>query len=276
LRFQLCGAIQLIQRERPQIAANLLDDLVASLGLYENERLGDAPSGQIVQILRAAFRHFPAYMDQFLAETMFRVRPTVQEDIVRVYRDQFFDRTVSWEKRDEHRHRAEVSGPEKAAIQRLLEWAKNDQLDIDIRAEAAEALAIACKYATAGVLNHFDSLFGYIAIVSGQKRPDPPSKILLPNRPQSAHLDQLDELRRTQQWGIFKQRLQNCLEELCEARPSDVFDSVYGCLNQSSAQLEDDFKACCVSLLGELGKDYLLRPRVLPLIWRALMDHSSA
>jgi hypothetical protein len=275
VRFQLCGAIQLIQRERPQIVANLLDDLVASLAFYENERLGDAPSGQIIQILRTAFRHFPEYVDQFLAEVMARVHPTVQEDIVRVYRDQFFDRTVTWEKRREDRHRAEVSEPEQAAIQRLLEWVKNDQLDIDIRAEALEALAIACKYATAGVLNHFDSLFGYIAIVSGQKRPDPPSKILLPNRPQSAQLDQLDELRRTQQWGIFKQRLQNCLEELCEARPSDVFDSVYSCLNQSSAHLEDDFKACCVSLLGELGKDYLLRPRVLPLIWRALMDYGS-
>jgi hypothetical protein len=85
----------------------------------------------------------------------------------------------------------------------------------------------------------------------------------------------LNEFRHIQQWGMFKQRLQNCLENLCEARPSDVFDSVYGCLDQSSAQLEDNFKACCVSLLGELGKDYLLRPRVLPLIWRALMDYSS-
>jgi hypothetical protein len=274
-RFQLCGAIQLIQRERPQIAVNLLDDLVTSLALYENERLADAPSGQIVKILQAAFRDFSESVDQFLGERIFRVRATVQEDIIRVYRDQCFDRTVSWKKRDEHRQRTEVSESEKAAIQRLLNWAKNDQLDIDIRAEAAEALAIACKYAPAGVIKHFDSLFGYIAVVSNQKRPAPPSKILLPNRPKSTQLDQLEEMRRTQEWEIFKQRLQKCLENLCEARPSDVFDSVCGCLNHSWTQLEDEFKACCVSLLGELGKDYLLRPRVLPLIWRALMDYGS-
>jgi hypothetical protein len=119
-------------------------------------------------------------------------------------------------------------------------------------------------------------LLGYIAIVSGQRRAVSPSKILLPNRQKSAQLDQLNELRRIQEWELFKQRLQNCLENLCEARPSAVFDSVYGCLNHSSAQLEDDFKGYCVSLLGELGKDYLLRPRVLPLIWRALMDYGSA
>jgi hypothetical protein len=278
VRVQLCGAIKLIHRERPQIAVNLLDDLVRSLELYEDERLGtETPSGQIIHILQSAFRHSTESVDQFLAESMARVRPTVQEDIVRVYRDQFFDRSVSWEERREHRNRAEVSEPEKVAIQRLLAWAKDDQLEIDIRAHALEALEIACKYATAGVLSHFDSLLGYFAIVSGEERPpDAPPKILLPDQPQDPQLEQLNEFSRTQQWGIFKQRLQKCLEELCKAKPSEVFDSVCSCLNQPLAHLEDGFKACCVSLLGELGKDYLLRPRVLPLIWRALMDYGSA
>ena len=36
------------------------------------------------------------------------------------------------------------------------------------------------------------------------------------------------------------------------------------------------FKACCVSLLGELGRDYQLQPHILPLIWRALVDYGSA
>lgn len=278
VRVQLCGAIKLIQRERPQIAVNLLDDLVRSLDLYEDERLGtETPSGQIIHILQSAFRHSTEIVDQFLAESMGRVRPTVQEDMVRVYRDQFFDRTVSWGEQREHRNRADVSEPEKAAIQRLLAWATDDQLEIDIRAHALEALEIACKYATAGVLSHFDSLLGYFAIVSREERPpDAPPKILLPDQPHDPQLEQLNEFSRIQEWGIFKQRLQKCLEELCEAPPSEVFDSVYGCLNQPLEHLEDSFKACCVSLLGQLGKDYLLRPRVLPLIWRALMDYGSA
>lgn len=278
LRVQLCGAIKLIQRDRPQIGVNLLKDLVQSLELYEDERLGtETPSGQIIHILQSAFRHSTERVDQFLTESMARVRPTVQEDIIRVYRDQFFDRTVSWEERREHRNRAEVSEPEKAAIQRLLTWAKDDQIEIDIRADALEALEIACEYATAGVLSHFDSLLGYFAIVSGKERPpDAPPKILLPGQPQDPQLEQLNEFNRTQEWGIFKQRLQKCLEVLCGARPSEVFDSVNGCLNQPFEHLEDGFKACCVSLLGEIGKNYLLRPLVLPLIWRGLMDYGSA
>ncbi len=278
VRVQLCGALKLIQDERPQIAVNLLDNLVRSLELYEDGRRGtETPSGQIIHILQSAFKHATESVDQFLAESMARVRPTVQEDIVRVYRDQFFDKTVSWEERREHRKRAKVSEPEKATIERLLTWAKDDQLEIDIRSHVLEALEIACKYATAGMMSHFDSLLGYFAIVSGEERPpDTPPKIILPDQPQDPQLKQLNEFSRNQQWGIFKHRLQKCLEELCEAKPSEIFDSVYGCLNQPSAYLEDGFKACCVSLLGNLGKDYLLRPRVLPLIWRSLMDYSSA
>ena len=277
VRFQLCGAIKLIQNQRPQFVENLLDDLARSLDLHEDTRSGaETPSGQIVHILASAFRCSTKTVDAFLAKSMLRVRPAVQEDIVRVYRDQLFDRTLSREERYEQKNRAEVSEPEKAAIQRLLAWAKDDDIEIDIRVKALEALGVACDYGVAGVLGEFDSLLGHFAIVSGKERPpDPPPKILLPNQPQNAQLERLDELRRIQEWGLFKRQLQGCLEKLCRAKPSEVFGSVYGCLQQPSAQLEDGFKACCVSLLGELGKDFLLQPRVLPLVWRALMDYGS-
>ena len=277
VRFQLCGAIKLIQNQRPQFVENLLDDLARSLDIQEDTRSGsETPSGQIVQILQSAFRYSTKTVDAFLAKSMLRVRPAVQEDIVRVYRDQFFDRTLSWEERYEQKNRTEVSEPEKAAIQRLLAWAKDDDIEIDIRVKAVEALGVACDYAVAGLLGEFDSLLGYFAIVSGKERPpDPPPKILLPNQPQNAQLERLDDLRRIQEWGLFKRQLQGCLEKLCRTKPSEVFGSVFGCLQQPSAHLEDGFKACCVSLLGELGKDYLLQPRVLPLVWRALMDYGS-
>ena len=129
----------------------------------------------------------------------------------------------------------------------------------------------------AGLLGEFDSLLGYFAIVSGKERsPDPPPKILLPNQPQNAQLERLDEFSRTQQWNNFTQRLQTCLKKICKAKPLEAFDLVSGCLNNPFEYLENGFKACCVSLLGELGRDYRLQPRVLPLIWRALMDYGSA
>ncbi len=277
VRMYLCRAIKLIQKVRPQIAINLLGALVQSLELYENARSGgEQPSKRIIQILQSAFRHSTDMVDHFLVESMTRVRPAVQEDIVDIYRDQFFDHTVSWEKRDERRNRTEVSGPEKVAIQRLLAWAKEDWLEIDIRIHVVEALKTACTYASAEMLNHFDSILGYFAIISGQEHPpNAPPRILLPGQSQSTQLGQLDELSRTRKWRAFKSRLQTCLAELCKVKPSETFDSVCGCLSQPSAHLEDDFNACCVSLLGELGKDYSLRPHVLPLLWRGLMDYDS-
>ena len=280
VRFQLCGAIKLIQRERPQIVENLLGDLVQSLEFYENTRAHEVkPSRQIIQILQSAFRYSSERVDQFLAGSMIRVRPAVQEDIVHVYWGQFFDQTISWDERHEHRNRTEVSEQEKIAIKRLLLWTKDDRFEIDIRYDALEALKIACMNASAEMLNHFDSLLGYFAIISGEECPSAsPPTILLPNQTQAqdTQLEQLEELNRIQQWNSFKGRLQGCLEELCKAKPSETFDSVFNCLNQPSAHLEDEFKACCVSLLGELGKNYTLQTRVLPLIWRTLMDYDSA
>jgi hypothetical protein len=46
-------------------------------------------------------------------------------------------------------------------------------------------------------------------------------------------------------------------------------------LSQPLENLDEGFKACCVSLLGEIGKDYQLQSRMLPQLWRALMDYSS-
>lgn len=275
IRFRLCGALKLIQKERPQIAINLLDNLVRSLELYEDRKL--EPSGQIIQILEIAFEHDYALVDAHLAKSMARVRPTVQEDIIRVYEGQFFDRTLDWEERHEQRDRSEILARESIAIQRLLMWAKDEQLEVDIRANALEALKIACDYASAGMFEHFDALLGYYALVCNDKQPSKPApKILLLNQlRQDKQLENLNEYSRIQHWQIFKDRIKGCLKELCKASPSKAFDSISDCLNHPLEQLDNNFKACCVSLLGEIGKDYQLQLRVLPQLWRALMDYSS-
>jgi len=278
-RVQLCGAIELIQHQRPEIALNLMDDLIRSLELYEDHNLStESPSRQIISILQSAFRYSSDTVDKRLARSMDLARPAVQEDIIRIYHDQFFDHnSPCLEERLERKNRVKVSEPEETAIKRLLAWIKDDNLDIDIRAEATDALECACHYATAGIASNFDSMLGYFAIVSGEEQPPaPPHKILLPNQQQEPQSAQLNEFDLKQQWGIFKQRFQECLKSICKTRPSEVFASVCGCLDQPSANIENGFKACCVSLLSEIGKDYMFRPRVLPLIWRALMDYDSA
>lgn len=277
LRVQLCGALELIQQVRPQLALNLLDELLRSLELYENSRATDAPSKHIIRILQAAFEHNPNLVDMHLAKTITRVRPTVQEEIIYVYREQFFNRTLAWEERRQQRDRTEISVREQIAIQRLLMWAKDEQYELDIRANALEALKIACDYSHAGVYEHFDALLGYYALVCNEKQPPRASpKILLPGQPPTdSQLEKLNESNRFQQWQIFKNKIKECLDELCKANPSKTFDSVSDCLNQPLENLEENFKVCCVSLLGEIGQEYQLQPRVLPQLWRALMDFSS-
>ena len=280
VRFQLCTAIELIQSERPQLVENLLNDLVRSLELSEDTFGGVVqPSHKIISILRSAFRYSAEIVDQALAESMTRVRPAVQEDIINVYRGLLFDRDISWEERLEYRNRTEVTEPEKIAIQRLLTWAKNDRFELDVRIRALDALETACDYATTEVLKHFNSLLGYLAILCGQERPpDPSSQILTlyPKQPIHPIAEQFDEMSREQSWHNFKRCLQECLKELCRAKSTETSEAVFDCLKQPSANLENEFKAFCMTLLGILGRNFALRGRVLPLIWHGLMDYESA
>ena len=278
VRVGLCGAVRLVQDQRPELIENLLDDFLQSLDLPEVARSGDGtPSEQIIDILQSAFRYSTKAVDTHLAWSMSRVCASVQKNIVRVYQKQFFAQRDRWKKTREKSERKEVSESESAAIQRLLEWVKDDTLEIEVRRDSVQALKSACTYAATAMLSHFDFLLGYYAIISAIEEPpaDPP-KILLPNQRPEPQPDQLQLFRRNQLWSFFKQNVRLCLREICKGEPLKAFDSVCGCLDNPSEPLEDDFKACCVSLLGELGRDYRLQPRVLPHIWRGLMDYESA
>lgn len=279
VRKHLCGALNLLQQSCPAIVHRTLPDLMKSLERYEKDDITHGgPSGKIIQVFQWAFRNDPMRIDAFLAESMERVRPTVQEDIVKVYRYQFFDRDVSWHEWSDRTHSDEVSEAERIAIGRLLDWMKNEHLEPEIRQEVTEALDIACTYATGVMVDEFDTLLGYYALLCEQKDPPPASpKILLPSElREEPALARMKEMSRKQHWGFFKHKLVECLEELCRSRPREVFESVYNCLNQPSAQLGEDFRGTVVSLLGELGNTFGLQDRALPILMRELMNYGSA
>lgn len=275
-RIQLCGALALIQQERPQLVLTLLNELLQSLEIYEYHSSMDSPSKHIIPILQSAFKYNPEYIDEFLAKSMTRVRSTIQEEIIQVYREQFFDKNLAWDEKRELHKRIEISEQETIAIKRLLTWAKDEQLEIDIRNNTLEALEMACKYATSGIIEQFDSLLGYYALICQQKEPpkSPPKILLLNELHQDQQVEKLNDYNQLQNWKTFKNKIVCCLNKLCETNSSKSFDSISDCLNNYE-QLDESFKACCISLLGEIGKDHQLQPRVLPLIWRSLMDFNS-
>lgn len=278
-RLAAAGGLELIQATRPSITEKLLSELVASLELIDEEwsTVGTA-SNKVVHVLQATFRQSPRDTDLFLAESMKRVRLAVQEEIVRVYRDQFFDHSIDWRERKARQcARTALSEAEGVAIKRLMEWVKNDAMDIETRAEAAEALTMACTYAPAGMIAEFDSLLGYYAIVGEQDEPPaPPPRIVLPGQPQHPQLEQLEVFGRKQQWWILKQGLEQCLQELADNQPAVVFDLISGFLEKHYSSLGNGLKGCCVSILGKVGRDYQLQPKVLPHLMRSLMDYESA
>jgi len=278
LRKQICGALLLLQKKRPAAVEALLPDLLASLELREEEDITfGTPSGRIVHVLQAAFRQAPDAVDAALAAAIVRVRPAVQEDIAHIYRDQFFDRDVHWSQRHERRHTDDVSHAEQVAIKRLLLWVQEESFEPEIRHELADALENACSYATGEMVKHFDTILGYYALLCD--RPDPPPavpKILLPGQSEDPMLARMTDMGRRQQWGFFKQSLVQCLEELCKERPHEVFESVYGCLNQPTPQLGDEFRGSVVRLLGELGGHFEFQQRALPVLMRELMNYGSA
>lgn len=267
VRFQLYSAIELIQSERPQLAEGLLSDLIRSLELSEDTFGGVVqPSHKIIGILRSLFRYSVEKVDEALTDSMISARPAVQEDIVNVYRGQFLEESID-------------PDAVRAAIQWLLRWVKDGRLDLNARLRIAVALQTACRNAASETAGHFDSLLGYLALIGGQTQPPIPlPDILLPYEEQSPlpQVEHLENLSRNSRWGAFKAKLQECLETICKAYPLETFDSVFNRLDRPPEQLEKDFKARCMTLLGVLGRNFTLRGRVLPLIWHGLMDSQSA
>ena len=278
VRKQLCSALYQIQQIRPEIALSILTELLKSLELYEENDItyGNA-SGRIVHVFQSAFRHAPRQVDRFFADHMERERTAVQEDIVRVYRDQFFDRDVEVGKRRDSKHTDNVSEAEKIAISRLFDWMKTEQLEPEIRHEVVKALELACTYATGEMVKEFDTLLGYYALLC--ERDDPPPNtpsIVLPGDIEDPALAHMKELSRRQHWGFLKQSVVKCLEELCKAKPREVFDLVHGCLVEPNSQIGEDFRGAAIALLGELGSHFDLQQRALPILMRELMNYESA
>ncbi|WP_146456259.1 hypothetical protein [Rubripirellula tenax] len=270
-RRNVCGAIQSIQAQRPEIAIELLNALVGALQRQERDGQ-DRPSSIITQILESAFRHRPESVDSVLCECMESQRPAVCEDIVQVYRGLFLS--------DDQ----EASGPDKhsiaaktIALKRIISWVQDSTLDLSIRVEVLEALEIACNNFASEAYKHFDLLLGYFAMICDETNPpDPLKPIALPDEPpENAQQRALKNYSAAQDWHFFKSRLRSAIGELCEEMPGESFDSISGCLAQVFPVVSNSFKAACFHFLGQIGKDFLLRSKTLPYLMKGLMDYSS-
>ena len=267
-RHNICGAIGLVQQQRPSIGLDLLDSLIASLNLYDSDDTHYGPSTKIVPLLRASLMHNPAATDAAIGSAFRSARPAVQGDFTNVYvrlgraRDDV----------DENIH------PQLATVvtNRLWEWIRDERLTVEVRHEALRSLASTYRLFPSSAAADLETLLGYLAIVSAQQQPPVrPTPLVIPGQSSSERGEQLERQTDLMRWNSFKRELAECLTTLSRHNDVMVFQAVADCLDQPLDQMNEDFKVSCVSVLGEMAAKYEIRPRALPYIWKALMDYGS-
>lgn len=274
VRVNACGALKFLQDVQPQIGIELLPELVASLDLYDDP-CDDIADASAEEGITRVFRHVPSLVDEYLASEIYKKRPAVQEEIIDIYRKLFWKVSRNW--RDKPQKSDVVKLEAQIALNRCLEFVKDESLDIDVRHKAVEALEIACSEYPQAVISHFDSLLGYYALICTQEKPPaPPPRIILPNN-ETHHplLKSLTEQNRCQTWDCFKHKLLNCIKNIAEYEPLIVGEAIINCYENLDTKIHKNFKSSLVTLLGEVGKSYSLQPLVLPLVMKALMDFDS-
>lgn len=275
IRVNVCGAIKLLQDVQPQIGIDLLSELVASLELYD-DHYDDRADDKAKQRIAEVFRHVPSLVDDYLASEIYKKRPAVQEEIIGIYRELFWEPNRNW--REKPKKNDEVRIEVKIALNRCLEFIKDESLEVNVRHTAAEALDCACSQYPQAVISHFDSLLGYYAVLCTQEKPPAllPQIILLGQETDNNPLlTTITEENRCQTWRFFKDKLLGCIKELAKYEPVTIGDAIINCYKNLETKTHKNLKSALITLSGEVGKNYLLQPRVLPLLMKALMDFDS-
>ena len=267
-RHNVCGAIDLVQQERPSIGLDLLDSLIASLNLYDSDDTYDGPSTKIVPLLMAALTHDPAATDAAIGTAFRHARPAVQGDFANVYG--LLERS--------HHDVDENTHPQLFAVvtRRLWEWIRDERLTIEVRHEALSSLASTYRLFPSRAAADLGTLLGYLAIVCAQEQPPVrPTSLEIPGHSGNEIVEQLERQTDLMKWNSFKRELGECLTTLSRHDESAVFQAVSDCLDQPLDQMNEEFKVRCVSVLAKAAAKYETRPRALPYVWKALMDYGS-
>jgi hypothetical protein len=274
IRVRYCGVLRELQKTHPMIVIDLIDNVVSTLDLYESGNGGSpTPSGQIIRILNQAFRFSPEIVDQKLGAIFDETRPTVKRDIIRVYGDQLDGDGDADEGRSVN---SQLTSVQLIAFDRLFGWTKKERLELDLRGEAASALENASSEIPKAMMSRFDAIFGFLAmLVVTKEPPEPPPKIVIPGDTDDPRLAGLQQDSRRQDWLRLKYWLTRCLQNLIKEQSDIHFATVSGCLENTTANVGEELKKICMTLLGTAGKNYQTRPKVLSLLMRGLMDYES-
>jgi hypothetical protein len=271
-RINGCGVVQEFLKQRPTIGTTLLPVVVDSLAL-DDDTFNDSADHEACDLIGKIFFREPALTDGLLRDKFGQQSQEVQALIGNVYRK------VLWTERDEQPglDRARFDQVVGLAFRRCLALMQDQALDLEVRQNFAEAVESACHHHPDLAMAEFDTLLGALACLCVQEEPPaPPLRIILPtDAPPDPRLRNLEQANRRMSWDHFKTKIADCLKNLVRARPATAVDPLLGCFANLGSKTHEPLKAAVVRLLGEVGRDRELLPRVLPLLWKALMDYDS-
>lgn len=277
-QFQTLGSLIALKTKNQALNDDLVNSIIYSFEKDESETdsLCQSVSSRAVSLLSLLFSDKPDEVDQSLTSSFDKSDLQHQKQIIRIYRDQFFSSDESFDERIKHKRREKISLAEEVAIKRLLEWTQNDKLDLEVRNESVESLSMASSYASVGMINHLNLLFGYYVIISSQSEPPaPPPKIMLPGDFEDTKLNNLDKVHRNHLWLQFKNYIHSCLKKLAEQQSNFIFPYLNGIFTTGWDSADDSVKEACLAMLGELESEYKIKNSLLPFLWKGIMDTKS-
>lgn len=278
VRCDVCGVIRSMRGLKPDFVVKLVPDLVDSLSLDDDLYEDSADHAECAEIA-AAFHIEPIIVDKILCSQIRAVDGELQQILISPYYSILHNR--DWKPRSTRNHE-KASQPNPAeilAFERCWEFTRDDLLEVETRVKAADAIERTCHSFPNLVLNHFDSLLGYLAILSLQS--DPPKatpRIVIPGRSEAAQEKAqvgLDNWKRNNQWQYLKNKITDILEKLSELYPAKIVDPIIKCFETTDNKTHEKFKAALIAILGKIGKDYVCQPKVLPILMKGLMDYES-
>ncbi len=272
-RVNVCGLVKELLKSRPGIGAALLPVVVDSLDL-DDDAFNDSADQEACHLIGRIFFTEPEFTDGLLRDRFDR-----QSRDVRCLTGDAYQHVLRTEW-DERRglERARFDEAVGLAFGRCLALMQDEALDLEVRQELADAVECACHYHPDVAMAKFDTLLGALACLCARdEAPAPPPRIILPGDAlPDPRLQGLERANRRMSWDQFKTKIAKCLEELARERPQQAAEQLLGCFASLDSKTHEGLKAAVVRLLGEVGRERELLPRVLPLLWRALMDYDSA
>lgn len=252
----------------PQLGPLCADALLSSLDL-DDDRHGRSADAEACRTLASMFIADPAGTQAKLEAAFGRASAEVKETIFRVYRFVAHDASTN------RYTRAQASPAAVACLTHLLDFLlpvlTAADKPLEVRKSAAEVIRTVARDHPSIILPRIDAIFGALAILS-QEEADFAAK----HPGGDPDLPGLPRLESSHYYNL-SHTLTEVLEKAAEHAPQPTFDTLVGVLASldSKERPHELLKARLVRLFEKLAEDHATGLRLVPELFKALMDMQS-